>query len=96
MTLTEDMGETLHTPGHTPGSMCFHLEPQNLLVAGDTLFQGSVGRTDLWGGDFKMLERSIRNRIYSLDDSIKVITGQGPRTPLPTRCDAIPLSVAKT
>jgi glyoxylase-like metal-dependent hydrolase (beta-lactamase superfamily II) len=73
-------GVCLHTPGHTPGSVSFHFESAKLLVAGDTLFQGSVGRTDLPGGDFKMLKDSIQKKIYSLDEATNVITGHGPET----------------
>ena len=73
-------GVCLHTPGHTPGSVSFHFDSSNLLVAGDTLFNGSVGRTDLPGGDFKKLKSSIQDKIYTLDESTKVITGHGPET----------------
>lgn len=70
----------LHTPGHTPGSMSFHLPADGIVLAGDTLFRGSIGRTDLWGGDFDAIERSIRDRLYTLDDSTLVVTGHGPET----------------
>ena len=73
--------EVLHTPGHTPGSLCFHFaggEP--LLLSGDTLFAGSIGRTDLWGGDFDQELASIRTRLLSLDDRTRVIPGHGPET----------------
>lgn len=70
----------LHTPGHTPGSMSFHLPHHQLILAGDTLFRGSIGRTDLWGGDFDAIEQSIRERLYSLDDATAVVTGHGPET----------------
>jgi hydroxyacylglutathione hydrolase len=70
----------LHTPGHTPGSMSFHVPDERLVLAGDTLFRGSIGRTDLWGGDFDAIERSIRERLYSLDDATIVVTGHGPET----------------
>ena len=73
-------GVCLHTPGHTPGSVSFHFDSANLLVAGDTLFNGSVGRTDLPGGDFKKLKSSIQNKIYTLDEATTVITGHGPET----------------
>ncbi|HKW86801.1 MAG TPA: MBL fold metallo-hydrolase [Nitrospiraceae bacterium] len=73
-------GIALHTPGHTPGSMSFHFPAEKLLLAGDTLFQGSIGRTDLWGGDFDAIERSIRERLYSMDEATRVITGHGPET----------------
>lgn len=70
----------LHTPGHTPGSMSFHLPHEKLVLAGDTLFRGSIGRTDLWGGDFDAIEQSIRERLYTLDDATAVVTGHGPET----------------
>ena len=73
-------GVCIHTPGHTPGSVSFHFESEKLLIAGDTLFQGSVGRTDLPGGDFKMLKSSIQEKIYSVDESTVVVTGHGPQT----------------
>ena len=78
--LTHCSGVCIHTPGLTPGSVSFHFESEKLLIAGDTLFQGSVGRTDLPGGDFKMLKSSIQEKIYSLDESTVVITGHGPQT----------------
>lgn len=73
-------GKALFTPGHTPGSMSFYFEDLKLLLAGDTLFKRSVGRTDLWGGDHATLERSIKKRLYTLDDATTVITGHGPAT----------------
>jgi hydroxyacylglutathione hydrolase len=73
-------GRAIHTPGHTPGSMSFLFEEINLLVAGDTLFKGSVGRTDLWGGDFTTLKHSIQKRLYTLDESLCVIPGHGAST----------------
>lgn len=73
-------GAALWTPGHTPGSMSFWFEQANLLIAGDTLFRRGVGRTDLWGGDAAALKRSIRERLYTLDDMATVIPGHGPQT----------------
>jgi hydroxyacylglutathione hydrolase len=73
-------GRALHTPGHTPGSMCFHFEVTELLLAGDTLFRGGIGRTDVWGGDYDAIERSIRERLYSLPESTVVVAGHGPET----------------
>lgn len=70
----------LHTPGHTPGSMCFSFQKDKLLLAGDTLFRGGIGRTDLWGGDFVAIERSIRERLYALPEDTHVITGHGAET----------------
>jgi len=68
----------LHTPGHSPGGVCFVLGDD--VWVGDTLFAGSVGRTDLPGGSFPELERSIRTRIFPLGDRCRVWTGHGPAT----------------
>ena len=70
----------LHTPGHTPGSMCFHVPAAQLLLAGDTLFRGGIGRTDLWGGDFDAIEQSIKERLYTLDGATHVVAGHGADT----------------
>jgi len=70
--------EVIHTPGHSPGGVCF-LGGNDLWV-GDTLFAGSVGRTDLPGGSFEELERSIRTRLFPLGDAVRVHPGHGPAT----------------
>lgn len=70
----------LHTPGHTQGSICLHFAPENLLLAGDTLFAGSIGRTDLPGGNSKQILRSLHDRLLSLPDETYVIPGHGPAT----------------
>ena len=75
-------GVALHTPGHTPGSMSFWFPQAKLLIAGDTLFKRGIGRTDLWGGDYPTIERSIRQRLYTLDEEATVVTGHGPDTRL--------------
>jgi hydroxyacylglutathione hydrolase len=80
LVISQYTGKALHTPGHTPGSMSFLFEDAKLLIAGDTLFRGSIGRTDLWGGDFNKIEQSIKERIYTLNEDIKVVTGHGPST----------------
>jgi glyoxylase-like metal-dependent hydrolase (beta-lactamase superfamily II) len=73
--------EVLHTPGHTPGSCCFRLDDEGpLLFAGDTLFARSIGRTDLPGGDYPTIERSIRDRLYTLDPATRVVPGHGSAT----------------
>jgi hydroxyacylglutathione hydrolase len=74
--------ETLFTPGHTPGSCCIHLEDQGILIAGDTLFRGGIGRTDLWGGDSSKLQRSLKQRLFKLEGETQVVTGHGPLTQL--------------
>jgi glyoxylase-like metal-dependent hydrolase (beta-lactamase superfamily II) len=74
--------EVLHTPGHSPGSVCFLVEGHTppLLMSGDTLFAGGVGRTDLLGGDFEEEISSIRSRLLALDDRTRVVPGHGPET----------------
>lgn len=73
--------QVIHTPGHSPGGVCFKLTSgEEYLFAGDSLFQGSIGRTDLWGGDFDLLIRSIKRRIFTLNDEIAVFPGHGPST----------------
>ena len=75
-----DKVEVLHTPGHTPGSCSFFVPSQNLLIAGDTLFAGSVGRTDLWGGNFDLEIKSIKDKLLPLPGGTRVIAGHGPDT----------------
>jgi hydroxyacylglutathione hydrolase len=70
--------KVIHTPGHSPGGIC--LLNDKTLFAGDTLFRDSIGRTDLPGGDFDTLDRSIKERIYPLDDDVIVYPGHGPPT----------------
>ncbi len=72
--------QVLHTPGHTEGSLCLHVPAQSLLLAGDTLFAGSIGRTDLPGGNYGKLIQSIRERLLPLPDATLVIPGHGPAT----------------
>jgi glyoxylase-like metal-dependent hydrolase (beta-lactamase superfamily II) len=73
-------GEVLHTPGHTQGSICLHFAKENLLLAGDTLFAGSIGRTDLPGGDGRQIMLSLRDRILTLPETTLVVPGHGPET----------------
>jgi glyoxylase-like metal-dependent hydrolase (beta-lactamase superfamily II) len=70
----------LHTPGHTQGSVCLHFAPLNLLVAGDTLFAGSIGRTDLPSGSYPQIIDSISTRLLTLPDETRVFPGHGPQT----------------
>lgn len=70
----------LHTPGHTPGSLCFRHDEEGRLFSGDTLFAMGIGRTDLWGGSFEQIIDSIKGRIFRLDDDTTVLPGHGPHT----------------
>jgi glyoxylase-like metal-dependent hydrolase (beta-lactamase superfamily II) len=72
--------EVRHVPGHCPGNVLFYFAAARAAFVGDALFAGSIGRTDLPGGDFDVLERSIRDRIYTLPDETVVYPGHGPDT----------------
>ena len=71
---------SLYTPGHAPGHLAFYVESEELLLSGDALFAGSVGRTDLFGGDMELLMRSINERLMTLPEETRVYPGHGPRT----------------
>jgi hydroxyacylglutathione hydrolase len=93
LTFGQREARVLHTPGHTPGSLCFFVERAGetpLLFAGDTLFRHSVGRTDLWGGSFEQLATSIRERLFALPDDTLVIPGHGPTTTVGAERDGNP------
>lgn len=70
----------LHTPGHSEGSVCLYFEPEKKLIAGDTLFAGSIGRTDLPGGSFEKIMRSLHDRVLPLPDETIVVPGHGELT----------------
>jgi len=84
--------KTVFTPGHSPGSVCFYCEhfafeqdkgevvDLALLLSGDTLFKSSIGRTDLWGGNYDSLITSVKEKIFTLSDETLVIPGHGPQT----------------
>ncbi len=72
--------KVLHTPGHTQGSVCLHFAPLKMLIAGDTLFAGSIGRTDLPGGNPHQILDSIHSRLLALPDETAVLPGHGPAT----------------
>ncbi|MGH9865748.1 MAG: MBL fold metallo-hydrolase, partial [Candidatus Acidiferrales bacterium] len=82
--------QVIHTPGHTPGSVCLYLPkgaggvilPAPQLFAGDTLFAGSIGRTDLWGGSMEKILASLRNKVMQLPEETIVHPGHGPGTPI--------------
>lgn len=73
--------EVLHTPGHSPGSLSLHLPgDHHRIFSGDTLFQGSIGRTDLWGGSFDQILRSVHETLLRFPDETPVFPGHGPAT----------------
>ncbi|MCG8472718.1 MAG: MBL fold metallo-hydrolase, partial [Desulfobacterales bacterium] len=76
--------EVRHTPGHTPGGVTFYCEAEKVAFAGDTLFYGSIGRTDLPGGNYGTLISSIKTQLFSLPDETVVYTGHGPKTTIGT------------
>jgi hydroxyacylglutathione hydrolase len=76
--------QVLEVPGHCPGSLCFFLPKDQLLIGGDVLFAGSIGRGDLPGGDVDLLIEEIRKKLFSLGDEVKVLPGHGPPTQIGT------------
>lgn len=74
----EETLKVLHTPGHSPGGVCYYTDDKAFV--GDTLFAGSIGRTDLAGGSYQALIDSVKNRLFSLDDDVMVYPGHGPVT----------------
>lgn len=80
ITLGDDAMEVFFTPGHSPGSVSFYHEPGKFVIGGDVLFSGSIGRTDLPGGDYDTLIQSIQTQLFTLPDETKVYSGHGPVT----------------
>ncbi len=78
--LGEDELEIIHAPGHSPGSICFYCKEQKFIIGGDVLFNGSIGRTDLPGGDYDTLIKSIKEKLFVLPDDVIVYNGHGPET----------------
>jgi glyoxylase-like metal-dependent hydrolase (beta-lactamase superfamily II) len=76
----DDDLQVLFTPGHSPGSICFYSQENKFVIAGDVLFNGSVGRTDLPGGDFTILKESILTKLYTLPEDVIVYSGHGEST----------------
>jgi hydroxyacylglutathione hydrolase len=92
----------IHTPGHTPGSVCLYLPKKESveapafsprLFAGDTLFAGSIGRTDLWGGSFEQITDSLRGKLMQLPDETVVYPGHGPMTSIGKERDSNPFLI---
>ena len=85
--------QVLHTPGHTEGSICLYFAPEKKLIAGDTLFAGSIGRTDLPGGSYKKIIQSLHERVLALPDETVVVPGHGELTTIGQERDSNPFLV---
>ena len=84
------VADVLHTPGHTEGSICLYFAVEKRLIAGDTLFAGSIGRTDLPGGSYKKIMESLHGPVLALPDETIVIPGHGPLTTIGQERDSNP------
>ncbi|HXY50486.1 MAG TPA: MBL fold metallo-hydrolase [Terriglobales bacterium] len=87
--------QVLHTPGHTEGSICLYFPAESKLIAGDTLFAGSIGRTDLPGGSFDKIIRSLHERVLALPDETTVVPGHGPLTTIGVERESNPFLVRR-
>jgi hydroxyacylglutathione hydrolase len=87
--------QILHTPGHTEGSICLYFEPEKKLIAGDTLFAGSIGRTDLPGGDMQKIMRSLHNTLLGLPNETVVVPGHGELTTIGEERESNPFLVRR-
>ena len=85
----------LHTPGHTEGSICLYFPAEKKLIAGDTLFAGSIGRTDLPGGSMQKIMRSLHDTVLSLPDETVVIPGHGGLTTIGEERESNPFLVRR-
>ena len=87
--------QVLYTPGHTEGSICLYFPAEKKLIAGDTLFAGSIGRTDLPGGSFEKIIRSLHERVLALPDETVVVPGHGPLTSIGKERESNPFLVRR-
>lgn len=78
--IDEDFFQIFHVPGHSPGSLAFYNEAQKFVISGDALFQGSIGRTDLYRGNHEQLLESIRTKLFTLPEETEVFCGHGNAT----------------
>ncbi len=72
--------EVIHVPGHSPGGICFYIPKEKVIFVGDALFSGSIGRSDLWGGDHDLLIENIKSKLLRLPNDTRVFSGHGPVT----------------
>jgi len=87
--------QILHTPGHTEGSICLYFEPEKKLIAGDTLFAGSIGRTDLPGGSMQKILHSLHDTVLALPDETVVVPGHGELTTIGAERESNPFLVKR-
>ena len=85
--------QIIHVPGHSPGSIALYSAPDNFIITGDVLFYGSIGRTDLPGGDYQILINSIKSKIMVLPREVKAFPGHGPYTTVGDEYDTNPFLV---
>ena len=95
VTAGQHTAQILHTPGHTEGSICLYFEAEKKLIAGDTLFAGSIGRTDLPGGSTQKIMRSLHDTVLSLPDETEVIPGHGESTTIGEERETNPFLVKR-
>lgn len=88
-------GQVMHTPGHTEGSSCLYFQREQKLIAGDTLFAGSIGRTDLPGGSFEKIIRSLHQTVLALPNETVVVPGHGPMTSIGQERETNPFLVSR-
>jgi glyoxylase-like metal-dependent hydrolase (beta-lactamase superfamily II) len=89
------VANVIHTPGHTEGSICLYFPAEKRLIAGDTLFAGSIGRTDLPGGSFEKIINSLHERVLALPDDTIVLPGHGPATTIGEERETNPFLVKR-
>jgi hydroxyacylglutathione hydrolase len=89
------VADVIHTPGHTEGSVCLYFSADKKLIAGDTLFAGSIGRTDLPGGSSQKIIQSLHDKVLALPDETLVVPGHGPLTTIGEERESNPFLVKR-
>lgn len=90
LNLGDNAIQVLHTPGHTPGGVCYYIPQARIVITGDTLFRMGIGRTDLPGGDYRQELESIENKIFTLPADTRVLPGHGPESSVGEELNANP------